>query len=233
MKRFTCILLGAVLAVSSAAFTGCNDKKDSEHEHAMVSDDLGDDVSVAEEDLPYGATMVQLTPELNDKVKMNVEYDRRFLCEDEAVLLANYFTALNDKDAELFKSLYYMNNADYLSKKQGAEDSLDLITKLDEQLEKDVIGSEFKFNYVLTDECVSPADENLDSSYNFDNADFYLSSYAESEGVEDIKSKITSRKGIKLDVMYDTDSGNYSLTNKLGSDTIIYIYQIDGQYYIV
>lgn len=233
MKRFTCILLGAVLAVSSAAFTGCKDKKDSEHEHAMVSDDLGDDVSVAEEDLPYGATMVQLTPELNDKVKMNVEYDRRFLCEDEAVLLVNYFTALNDKDAELFKSLYYMNNADYLSKKQGAEDSLDLITKLDEQLENDVIGSEFKFNYVLTNECVSPTDENLDSSYNFDNADFYLSSYAESEGVEDLKSKITSRKGIKLDVMYDTDSGNYSLTNKLGSDTIIYIYQIDGQYYIV
>lgn len=29
MKRFTCILLGAVLAVSSAAFTGCNEKRNT------------------------------------------------------------------------------------------------------------------------------------------------------------------------------------------------------------
>ncbi len=221
MKNFIRKICAAALAgCLMLNVVGCKDDKTS-----SVTDEadlLGD---VAEEDLPYGATVSQLKTETG-KVQTSIEYDNRFMTEEEAILISNYVTALNNKDAELMSSTVYDGYLDYFAQQAGATDLTDYLTTVRNNLETNFIGSPFNFNYILVNDCNDPSDE--------DNADRFASMDATLLSMYG-NLNVTDKKLISIEILYTLveEGGSYSLSNRQASDSMLFIYTIDGKPYIV
>lgn len=226
-----CYLKKSVVAVLAAVFlmsaVGCEKKT----EYSDIIDEYG---SIAEEDLPYGSTIVQLKPSTNENVKMSIEYDRRFLTEEEVIKVSDYMQALNDCDTSLMESTVYPDYLTYLKEVNSVESTETYLTVMHDGIKTSYTdGSDFEFNYILVNSCLD--ETSSDDETGFSILDSILDSYAKKSGQDDVSSKITSRKLVGIDTMYTlaSDGGSYSLTNRTGSDQQIYIYTIDGQIYIL
>lgn len=202
---------------------GCGEKK---NEYSDVIDDMG---SIAEEDLPYGATIVQLSSSVDENIKMTVEYDNRFLTKEEATKISDYIAALNDCDAELMEQTVYPDYLSYLIETSDTESVYDYLVKMHDNIRDTYIGGEYEFNYVLINSC-------LDETASSDETGFaQLESVLEGISDETVSDKVTSRKLVGVEILYalNDDSGSYSLTYRTGADSLLYIYNIDGQLYIL
>ena len=79
----TAVFLTAAL-LGCCALTGCG----------------GNGVTIAEEDMPYGATM----REAKTTYALPVTYDRRFLNEEQLTAVTDYLSAIITKDAALYET---------------------------------------------------------------------------------------------------------------------------------
>ena len=208
--------MAAILAVSvMACFSGCKD----EHEHKMLdTENIGD---IAQEEMPYGSTLTQLRASSNEKLKMDIEYDNRFLTEEEAIKVADSITALNTCDTELWGSTLPSGYVYYL---MSVTESESVAAYLQERTDAiaEYAGEGFDFNYISVNSCKGE-DEN-----DFTKVDGYLSKAG-------ITGEITSRKLIGIDMYYSLPDGSSSnsLKSKTGTDYYLNIYVIDGEIYII
>ena len=219
------LLIAAALAAPLAA---CSDKDSSSGSAGSIHSDEGniagsvldDDVNVAQEDLPYGATVMQLTPE-NDGVPVITEFDYRFLSNEEGKKAAEYLSSLALKDVSLLEGSTYPPS---LSNRLAREGSLTSQEFLDEEYEliTSYTGGDFKFTYYLINNVLTEAD-----------TDF--SSYDKLVLDSDPNAEITDRKYVEIECLYSLTSsdGSYSLTNRIGSDIALYVYTIDGGVYVL
>ncbi|MBQ8297957.1 MAG: hypothetical protein IJX77_09270, partial [Ruminococcus sp.] len=209
MKKFIrntfALLLSGAMLVSAV---GC-----SEDETSSYQDEADLVGNLQEEDMPYGATMTQIKPSQNDKVKIAVEYDYRFLTDEEAIKVSDYMAALGTGDAALMDATVYPPYMQRLCSNNGVSDTQEYIDLMRENLVNNYMGGEFEFTYVLIDEMVEDADEAGFST---------LDSILESLGV----GEITSKKLVKIDCMYslEGDSGSYALSYRTGGNQAVYIY---------
>jgi len=212
IKRFT----AAFLAVSvMACFSGCKD----EHEHKMVdTENIGD---IAQEDMPYGSTMTQLRASSNENLKMDIEYDNRFLTEEEAYKVADSVAALNTCDTELWETTMPSGFVYYLISVTESESASAFLTGRHDAL-AEYAGEGFDFNYIAVNSC-GGEDEN-----DFADVD-------ESLARAGVKGEITSRKHIGIDMYYSLPDGtsSNSLKAKTGTDYYFNIYVIDGEDYVL
>ena len=109
MKKLLCFALSAIML---CGMTSCDDH---DHSHANmvgnVDDEKGD---VKQEDMPYGATIYELRPEYDSRVKYIMEFDKRYFGWDgENNDLSEELTKRNDDNEETFKAGYaaYLENA--------------------------------------------------------------------------------------------------------------------------
>ena len=220
MKKFFAVTSAAVLA-ASLAFSSCSDKSGSSStEGNLAGGELGSDVNVSQEDLPYGATIMQLTPDI-DGVPIMTEIDDRFLSTEEGTAVSEYFGSFSKKDESLLESATYPAVLDFRLKTEGNISEQDFIEKQYENI-KSYTGVNFEFTYIMVNS-VSGSGETDFSSY--DNLVRDL----------DADANITDRKCITVDCMYqDLDNGgNYSLSNRIGNDVTLYIYTINGKPYVL
>lgn len=186
--------------------------------------------NMSEEDMPYGATITSLNSTYDPNVKIPTEFDNRFFAESdgkfpEIYLVSDYIYALNNSDGELMSETVYKPYLDYQIKEAGVE-SADEYVKASHDTLAQSLGGEFEINYIYIDSC----DENADSDFT------RMDEILDSIGDEKISEKVNSRKKITIGG-YTTyqmadGSGEFSLAEH--SDPILlYIYQIDGEYYLI
>ncbi len=216
-RIFAVILCGAM----AAGFAGCSDEDEN-----SVSEPIDDVAYMDESELPYGATTTQLSSKADETVRMDIEYDNRFLDEEEARKISDYMAALNTVDDELMKNTVQPEYLAYLAENNTGGDVKGYIQQIHDNIAASYTGEGFDLNYVMVNDCITPEDGDT----SFANVDALLSSICG----EDIAGKITSRKLMKIDCMYTMNGeGSYSLTNRTGFDQSIYVYVIDGEYYVL
>lgn len=225
MKRFfkrSAALLAGVLFLTSAA--GCGDKEESE-----ASDYADRMQSVAAEDMPYGASLAQLLTSQTDKVKIGIEYDNRYLTEEEAIKLSDYVAAINESDGELLEQTFYNPLLDYYMEQSEATDLTEYITSIHDNIKDNYIGYDYEFDYITVDDCVTQDSDDADSE--FSSIDTVLKSL----GDESILDKVTSKKSVTFDIEYviTGEEGSYMLSNCTSTSSNMYIYTIDGEIYIL
>ncbi len=230
MKKFLCGMMAVLMACSA---TGCSDKENSSSTSGkQLVSNAGDDVNVAEEDMPYGSTVFELSENNDDHVKITIGFDKRYFGGDdednpdysEIYKIHDYISALNSNDHDLFKQIYYPEYLEYACKNHGY-DNVD--TYIDELYNTIVryLGESFEINYIDVSNCLD--DTNASAKEYMKNVDGYL------EGIGAL-DKVTSKKIIEIGgyTAYKTESGTYQLTNHMES-MILGVYEIDGQTYIV
>lgn len=215
-------MLAALSAAAAVLCTvGCDKKED---EHPDAADSYGD---LAQEDMPYGATITQLKPELDENIHIQVEYDNRYFTEAEAEKISNYVYALDTVDAEFMNTVVYPGYLDQYAEKAGAENLAGYLQICRDNIRDNYIYDEFNFNYVLINDCLTE-DYNPDEIANFASVDSLLEAqYGE--------LNITDRKMAAVEILYgvESDDGSYSFSNRQGGDSYMYIYTIEGEPYII
>lgn len=223
MKKFIIIACALMLACVSCSEESSGSS--SKEGNALVSDNMGSDVNVAAEDMPFGATMTDLYVD-SDGVPISISYENRFMTEDEARKISNYISAINSCDAELMQKTCYPSYLEYLVTQYENTDIQDYLDTRHQTIESAYTNGAFDFNYILINSLMDEEDD--DSDTGFSQLDTKI--HEKSPDAE-----ITDRKMVGIEVLYSLESegGSYSLTNRTGSDMILYIYTIDGQIYIL
>lgn len=222
LKKFSVMILACAVAVCCFS---CGDGESSSEAvgEALVSDNMGKDVNVSADEMPFGATMIDLYP---DDVPIAISYEKRFMTEDEAKKISDYISAINSVDTELMEKTCYKSYLDYLVVQYENTDVADYLQSRHDSIASDYTGGEFDFDYILINSMMTEEDDN----------DLTGFSILDKKILEKNPSaKITSRKLVGVDILYtlDGDSGSYSLSARTGSDMTLYIYEIDGQIYIL
>ena len=226
MKRFTAILTAAAMLTSIGTLTGCKDKE--KKGATLISDDFEGDYSNAVEQ--YGAMMQQIKSENNENAPIDIEFDNRYVNEEEAILISKYFECLNSNDAELFESLYYDGYLAYNSSLSGMTPS-DTLTQFYQSISSKIGTTDYKFDYIIINGVFTPEDGEYGDHYNFESVKNIWDSFADSTD-ENLKNAINSRKVLSVEALYKTETGDYSLSERYGCDSYLYVYQINGKYYL-
>ncbi|MDE6102351.1 MAG: hypothetical protein K2F73_05185, partial [Ruminococcus sp.] len=213
MKKFIILLCAITLVCVS-----CSDEKSgtsSTDGNALVSDDMGKDVNIAENDLPFGATMIDLISDRGG-VPVSISYEKRFMTEDEAKKISDYISAMNNCDAELMKNTCYPPYLDYIVNQYEDTDIQGYLDSIHSDIVSSYTDGEFDFNYIIVNSLMDEDDDDDSTSFSIlDRTIFEQSPDAQ----------ITSRKMVGIDVLYslENNGGSYSLTARTGSDMILYI----------
>ncbi|MCQ2460122.1 MAG: hypothetical protein MJ081_07115 [Ruminococcus sp.] len=231
-NRILSIALSAGMLLSAVS---CGQKKE-EPKNNLVSSSPAEDISVNEENMPYGATVVRLRPSSDEDLKIDVEFDRRYFNSydegekkkyPEIYLISDYIYAISNKDVDLMEKIFYKDYLLYNIKGNGYETTQDYLEQYRQSL-KDAIGAEFDLDYIIVDTCVN--ENESDNVTGFSVIDDQLNEIAG----EKISDRVTSRKAVYLDVFFTDENKNFrQLNNLIGYDISLYIYEIDGQYYLL
>ena len=226
MKKFTAAAAAFVISAAMlTSFTSCSEeeKSSSASGNALVQDNMGKDVNVKENDLPFGATTTDLYTD-TDNVPVSITYDNRFMTEEQARKISDYIYAVNTKDEALLTEAGYkpyieliMSDYDCTSVKEYLDSRYDAI--------KAAAGGDFQFQFIIPGEFYSESDDESITGFNALDAKIKQASP---------DAEITERYMIKTEITFTVDgqSGEYSLSSRTG-DTVLYIYRIDGNIYIL
>lgn len=216
VKRAAIVLAAVVMTVGTGSCAGKSSSESSGGGHNMVGGDLGSDVNIAPEDMPYGSHMTKLTENYSG-VPICIEYDSNFMTEDEGKLLSAYFSAINKKDAELYNEISFGPIVYEIAAMSETADAKEYIASLYDSI-KSYAKEDFNIsmlNVTGVEDASTPVIDNM------------LQTLAPN-------AEVTERKLVSVDAYYDTsEAKNCSLYSKSGSYVQIYIYTINGKPYIM
>ena len=214
-------VLAAVLMAASAVSCSDNKKNDekAKSEGNLAGGDLPDNADVKEEDMPYGAQYKRLTVE-DDGLPMSIEFDDRYMTDDEAKQVVNYFWSLSSKDPSYLEKAVHPDLLKYRldTAKTTAQDFLNS----EYELIKGYTGSDFTFTFVLVDGMLK------------DDSGFAAYDELIKETMPD--AKVTDKKVFMVNCTYnkpDDPNGVYSLQMRIGDYVDVAVYTIDGKPYII
>lgn len=216
------------------SLVSCGSKSSSSSESKVESNLVGevsDDVNVSSDDMPYGATYKQLDPQF-DKVPIVVEYDVRFVQDEEGKLVSDYFAAISTKDGEKLKSVSYEKLIDTRVKDNNCSDIQKLAELMhDSFATENNIGSDFTLDYLSMQD------------YKKEDSGFDFSAYDNAVLAADPNAKINSKAAVPVYIMYsDSEAKGHELKGSYASNGVqigdqgyvwICIYNIDGKNYII
>ncbi|MBQ8515672.1 MAG: hypothetical protein IJ496_09775 [Ruminococcus sp.] len=198
MKPWHLMLAGVMLA---SMLTGCSEEAEN----------------VAEEDLPYGATMITSSTENGAPVT----YDRRFFDEEEIQTLSSYFYALETQDAELLDETTLDVYTDFVVEAlyQGLAGFDGLLTQMsgtfavEENVPYTIKDVEITAYYTIEED----ANTDLENLYNM---------LSELSGEENYAQRIgAGGKSITYTIITESDG-----EAKTMKDQMLFLIQVDGQY---
>lgn len=227
LRKAAAIVSAAVLCIAAV---GCAEKEAESKESNNMVGSPSDDMSLEENDMPYGATMTSLSSDRDEKLTIDADFDPRFFAKDgndvpEIYLISNYLTALQSSDEELMKKVFYTPYLEKTVKERNYSSLKEYLEKYTEVILNKSHGN-FEFTYFAVSSCY---DESEDPE-SFTEIDARLD---EAAG-EKISDKVQSRKLVYLDVtLRDAEGKYYQLDSYLGYDVSLYVYNIDGEYYLL
>ncbi len=211
----------AAAAISVSAVSCGSKKEEHDHDHNMVSVDIDGDVSL--DDLGYGATQHDDTPETSD-VPIGVSYDPRYVTADEAAKVVDYLYSLSVKDAARHEKAVYPPILKYRLENMELSSTQELLDSLYEMY-KSYTESDFEFTYVLIEDIV----EQKNDKEAFAHYDGVLEQAAPD-------AKATDKKILKVNCTYSKPGSNGSYSFMLHHDNKyidVAVYTIDGEPYII
>lgn len=214
-KRSAALLSAVILMFACAS---CGSKKGA-----------SSGVTYDEDNLPYGATMESLKTKFDERAKVDIDFDPRYFVKEgegypEIYLLTDYIDAMKKKDSEAMDKLFYRADLDFkLGNDSYSKDIGGLMTELTGS--SDGVAD---FYYAVVDTCLN---ENEDETLtDFD----YVDNKLDELTGEKVSKTVKSRKLVYLDIYYKDGSGSTDQVNQhLGHDLSVYIYNIDGTYYLI
>lgn len=229
MKRFiarTAALLAAAAMTASAAVS-CSDKDEHDdhdhHDHQVVGEDeIPDNVNIGLDDLPYGGQFKKLLPDEYD-TPIGVDFDSRYLSDEEAAKIADYFYAISEKDPEYLEKALHPDYLRYILDQTGAE-SAQAYLDMEYEMIKQFTGKDYSFDFVLIDDMVDNSDGTGLTGYDVTVA----------KAIPD--GKVTAKNGFMVNCTYTAkpdDGGSYSLQARIGDYITICVYTIDGEPYVI
>lgn len=238
MKSYFSATAAALSAmIMAAAMVGCGDNggNSSSDGDNMVGAGLADgDNDIAENDLPYGSTIVERSKEVDENIEIKIAFDKRFFIEDEEnpdyseiYKIHDYVKAINTKDGEMLKGLYYPGYLAEATQTKGYDGEDDYVDSFFSSIEE-ALGEGFEIDYIDVSDCILGSNE--EAANYFNTCDEAL---AKVSGA-DILDKVTSRKVIEIGgySTYKQGGNSYQLANHV-SIPYLCLYTIDGQVYII
>ena len=221
MKKF--IILACAFMLACVSCSEENSDSSGESRNMLVSDNADDGINFNEDEMPFGATMIDLSP---DEVPISISYEKRFMTADEAKKISDYISAINTCDAELIQKTSYPPYLEYLVEYYENTDVQDYLDTRHQIIANSYTNGEYDFNYILINSLKDENDDDSDTGFSQLDAKIYEKSP---------DAEITSRKMVDIDILYslENDNGSYSFSRRTGSDMTLYIYTIDGQIYIL
>ena len=232
LLKKTVVMLTAAAVMTVSASCSSKDNKESNNSN-MVGNGPSDSLVLDEENMPYGATMSSLKTSFDKNVKIDIDFDPRYFVKEgeneypEIYLLTEYIDAMQNKDGATIDKLFYKPYHDFAMSNTSYENTQEYIdTFMDNLMTR--ARSEIKFTYAVVDTCL-----NENESENLTDFEFVDSKIDELAG-EKISEKVKSRKLVYMDISYKDDNGGYyQINDYLGHDISVYIYNIDGTYYLL
>ncbi len=221
--RTAAILAAAMMAVSAVS---CSDSKKNDEKAKskgnLAGGDLPENASVSEDDMPYGAEYKQLRAEEEKDLPMSVEYDPRYMTDEEAKQVVNYFWSLSSKDPSYLEKAVHPDLLKYRLDEAGTTAQEFLNKEYD--LIKEYTESDFTFTVTLVDGILK-ADEK--------SSDFEFYDSLVEKAIP--HAKVTDKKLFMVNCTYSKpdDNGVYSLQMRLGDYVDVAVYTIDGNPYII
>ncbi len=214
-KRAAVFAAALGMALTSFSCAGKNSSADESGHGNLVGNSPPDDVQISEDEMPYGSTLSQLKTD----VPIPIEYDNRFMTEEEGRKISEYFAAVGTKDADMLSEVSYDSYLELNFESMNVSSLQEYVEGYYESI-KSYTGEDYEFSFITVsdvteDESVYPYYDNIINSINPD-------------------AKIESRKVATIDILYKTESVKSSLiSGKIGDYIKICVYQIDGQVYIM
>lgn len=214
------LIAAAALAMPLSSCSGDSDSSDGNSGGSYVVAPNDEDAYISADELPYGTTLTKLTAGVGD-VPVSIEYDNRFMSEEEATLVSRYLTSLGTQDADMLEETAYPELLDYTLEILGAE-SAQYFADTEYELFKEYIGADYTFDYFLVNNVLTTGE--YDFSY-YDNDILAIAPDA----------KITDRKYVEVECQYvlKDGEGSGSLSTRIGNDLSLCIYTINGKIYVL
>lgn len=218
----TVALFAAVL--TAASLWSCSGKTSGESSSAgggnMVGEFPDDIANVGQDELPYGASITKITAS-SGKTAADIEYDNRFLTEDEAVMLADYLCGLSRKDTALFEGAVYPALLKNSLSTMNMDSTQALLENRYDNYKK-YIEDDFEFILITVDDVTDGTDTGFESCDEF---------------LEKVTSGVTptSKKELSVNCLFETaeTGATHYLSEVFGDDLTIYVYTIDGRPYVI
>ena len=194
----TAVFLTATL-LGCCALTGCG----------------GNGVTIAEEDMPYGATM----REAKTTYALPVTYDRRFLNEEQLTAVTDYLSAIITKDAALYETytLGFYNDYQLDMYSEDYENTQDLVDGIYDGIVGS-LGENVSFNMITIEEFT---DERVASGL-----DTILEILETIDEENEFVSTVDNCWALEMQWIVNYDGGSAILESQK-----LFLLEIDGKYY--
>lgn len=175
--------------------------------------------SVAEEDLPYGATM----RESKTTFALPVSYDRRFLNDAQITAITDYLSSIQNCDGEAYAN----NTIDFYADYQLNEVYQDTYETFDEMLTDmhtsiaNSTADDFQFNMITV---TGFSQERVSSGMNT-----MIELLADISGNAEFEQTLTNCWTVRMDWMIRYNGSSTAIVE----DRLIYLFEIEGEYYCV
>lgn len=191
-------MLGAVM------FTGCG----------------SEGVNIAEEDLPYGATM----REAKTTYALPVSYDRRFVNDAQLTVLTDYLSAIQTCDGAAYAENTLDFYADYQINtvyKDSVSSADELMTVLHDGI-AEMTAADFEFVMVTVDDFTQ---ERVTTGLGT-----MLEVLSDISGDEAFMDSVDNCWAVEMEWLLRYDGGQSSV---LISEQLVYMFEVDGEYFCV
>lgn len=220
ITKAAAFIAAAAMTVSAVSCSG--KESSSEGGNNLIGGEVPDDVSIAAEDMPYGAQYKTLTPDDAD-IPMGIDFDPRYMTDDEAKKVVDYFYSMSSREPARLENAVYPPVLKYRlanSPTPTAQEFLDS----EYELIKNYTQSEYSFTFVLVDGALTDA---------ADSGEF--SAYDAILQEADPDANVTDKKLFMVNCTYSKpdDGGVYSLQMRLNSYLYVAVYTIDGEPYVI
>lgn len=201
LRRGTAAVLAGALLLS---FAGCADNQTNE----------GTDIPM--ENLAYGATLREDTSH-----DFTIEYDKRFLEQDELDLLFSYYDSIQKQDVTEFTSCIVDFYLDYIIENMygGLLQSDAYLTKVHDAFQT-AAGGDFTFSYLQITDC---KDENSPTS----GVDYLKDMFNTLQGEDYWATHVRDCKALTTKIAMT--SGDKSVDSQ---DMTVYLVNLDGTLYV-
>lgn len=214
------LALSLALAISAVSFTACADEK-------TESTDSSDGITVDMDDLEYGATL--RTDQGGYSIPL--QFDKRYFDDAALTTLANYYYSIQTNDATLFRSIQQECFLNYvINEVYDNQFTVEELVQASHDDCKEKMGGDYAYALAYAKNLITES-----TAYsNIPIMKAMLDDAAKVAGEPAFSDKITTMYELTMDIyLTEADSGLKGEVGTKVADTVLFLYEYDGAWYVV